>query len=86
MTDNTTDHRARMDWHGLVLDLNASCARRLVSLRTAANQMGIPVGALCRFRQGGKLSADSVARLVAWMYPRHVPAWIIQETKGEEGA
>jgi hypothetical protein len=78
-TTATTDRRARVDWYLLGMELDAACARRLVSLRKAAHQMRVPVSGLSNLRHGGKLSADAVARLVAWLYPRSVPAWITHE-------
>jgi hypothetical protein len=72
----TTDPPSGVDWHQLRVDLDAACTRRLLSLRQAAQQIGMPVSGLSSFRHDGKLSADNVARLAAWLYPRNVPWWI----------
>lgn len=85
--DTTTDRRPRVDWHQLGVELNSACVRRDVSLRTAATQMGLPVSTVSRFRRGDKrLSADSFARLMAWLYPQSVPWWVTsgRETEDEE--
>jgi hypothetical protein len=82
MDTTTTDRRPRVDWHQLGIELESACVRRGVSLRKAATQMGVPVSGLTRLRQGAKrLSADSLARLMAWLYPRNVPWWV---TTGRE--
>lgn len=76
--DDTPRHPARVDWFRLGVDLDDACARRNLSLRAAGREIGLPVSALSKLRRGGKLSADSVARLAVWLYP-HVtpPAWIV---------
>ncbi len=79
-----TTHRAHVDWQRLGEDLDAVCARRLISIRRAAAEIGIPSSGLTKLRHGGKLSADGVARLVAWLYPHARPHWIIPATGDQE--
>ncbi len=85
MANTTTDRQVQVDWEGLANDVGVTCARRLVSLRTAAEQMGIPVSGLSKLTHGnGKLSADALARLVVWLYPRAaLPWWITSKDEGE---
>lgn len=72
----TTDRRACVNWHRLATDLEMKRARHHLSVRAAAEQIGIPSSAVVKLRHGGKLSADSVARVVTWLYPHEVPTWI----------
>lgn len=81
MTDRTTEYRVRVDWQRLAVELDTARRRRLMSLRAVAREMSIPHSALHKLLHGGKLSADSVARLVVWLYPRNVPAWILGEDR-----
>ena len=76
MTD-TRDNRVRVDWQRLAADLDATCRRRHISLRTAAREIDVPSSGLTEMRAGrARLSADAVARLTAWLYPRNVPWWV----------
>lgn len=87
MTQAKPDRRMRADWANLGIALEAVRARRGLSLRKAATEMGVPVSGLAKLRRGdGKLSADAVARLLAWLYPRSVPWWVTDgsETNPEE--
>lgn len=71
----------RADWENLGAALETTRARRGLSLRKAATQIGVPVSGLTKLRKGGgALSADAVARLLAWLYPRNVPWWITDGT------
>lgn len=67
----------RVDWFKLGVDFDAACLERGLSLRAAAREMGLPASGLSKLRHGGRLSADAVARLVVWLWPRDaVPPWI----------
>lgn len=84
MHTTTSDRRPAVDWSQLGIELDSACAKRLVSLRTAADQMGLQVSTLSRFRHGKGLAADSLARLMAWLYPRSVPWWITTGREDEQ--
>lgn len=76
---SATDQRACVDWAGLAADLEKARARQRLTLRKVADQIGMPHSAVAKLLHGGKLSADSVARVVTWLYPHEVPAWIVAE-------
>jgi transcriptional regulator with XRE-family HTH domain len=85
MTQAKHDGRWRTDWNNLCIALETTRARRGLSLRKVAAEMGVPVTGLSKLRRGdGALSADAVARLLAWLYPRSVPWWITDGTNDSE--
>jgi transcriptional regulator with XRE-family HTH domain len=63
-------------WPQLAAHVEAVRSARGLSMREVARQTGLSASGLTKLRQGGKLSADSVASLVAWMNPASMPSWI----------
>jgi DNA-binding Xre family transcriptional regulator len=43
-----------------------------------ADELGIANSTLSRLRTGNSLSADNLANILAWLYPRQIPAWVCQ--------
>jgi hypothetical protein len=86
MSQPQAGYRPQVDWPQLVFELDAKCSQRLVSLRTAAKEMHVPVSVLSGFRRYGKgLSANSLARLMVWLYPAAgVPWWVTTDHERED--
>lgn len=64
-----------VDWDRVADSLEMACHIRGVSLRDVAEEVGISPSGLTRLRQGKHLSADALASLVAWLFPKDVPFW-----------
>lgn len=71
-----------VDWVKLVEAFDMACEIRDVSQRDVAAAIGISGSGLTRLRQGGALSADALAALVAWLYPKRIPHWITPAETG----
>lgn len=78
--------RKQANWTALGIAFEATRARRGMSMRKAATEMRMPASTITKLRNGGTLSADGLARLLAWLYPRNVPWWVTSgtPTHGEE--
>lgn len=70
-----------VNWPKLAEAFDMACEIRGVSLREAGRQTGLSASGLTKLRQGGHLSADGVAALVAWLYPARIPSWITESTR-----
>ncbi len=70
----------RVDWDKIADSLEMACEIHDMSLRDVAEHIGIAPSGLTRLRQGKHLSADGLAALVAWMYPKRIPPWITEVT------
>lgn len=70
-----TAPRYVVDWDRIADSLEMACQIRGVSLREAADTVGVSPSALTRLRQGKHLSADGLASLTAWLFPKDVPFW-----------
>lgn len=76
-----TRYRACMshavDWPKLVEHISVAQRHRGLSDRAMAETLGLPAySTLSRLRHGQQVSADTLATLVAWLYPNEIPAWI----------
>lgn len=71
-----TDPKHAVDWDRIADSVEMACQIRGVSLRDISEAVGISPSGLTRLRQGKHLSADGLAALVAWLFPRDVPFWI----------
>jgi hypothetical protein len=65
-----------VNWAKLAADLDTACRTRLLSRRNAAREIGMASSGLSKLDHGHRLSADTLAALVAWLYPDAVPDWI----------
>jgi transcriptional regulator with XRE-family HTH domain len=83
----TDPSHARIDWPRLITTLDI--AQELhggLSDRDVAERVGIAPSGICRLRRGQALSADGLAKLIAWLYPASRPTWItVEPPKGERG-
>ncbi len=70
----------RVDWNKIADALDMACEIRDVTLRDVAEVIGIAPSGLTRLRQGKHLSADGLAALVAWLFPRSIPSWVKEDT------
>lgn len=68
-----------VDWPRLAEMLDLACEMRDMNLRQVAQESGVSASGLTRLRQGYHLSADALAALVAWLYPKRIPTWITEE-------
>lgn len=76
---------ARVDWPRLILALDlAQELRDGLSDHDAAEQIGIAPSGICRLRAGKALSADGLAKLLAWLYPASRPTWIAVDAAPRE--
>lgn len=64
-----------VDWDRITDALEMACQIRGLTLRDAAEAIGVPPSSLTRLRQGKHLSADALAALAAWLFPKDVPFW-----------
>lgn len=58
-----------VNWQQLAADVETARQARGLSLREVGRQTGVASSGLVKLRQGGKLSADTVASLAAWLNP-----------------
>ena len=72
----------RVDWAKIVDAVEMACDIRDVSLRDVAEEIGIAPSGLTRLRQGKHLSANGLAALVAWLFPKNIPVWITPAVEG----
>jgi transcriptional regulator with XRE-family HTH domain len=67
----------QVDWARVADVLEMACELRDVSLRDVAEEIGISPSGLTRLRQGKHLSADGLASLAAWLFPKNIPTWVV---------
>lgn len=68
---------ARVDWNKIADAVEMACEIRGMTLREVSDEIGISPSGLTRLRQGKHLSADGLAALVAWLFPKSIPVWIM---------
>lgn len=62
-----SENRIRINLRRLADELDAACRERGLSLRQAANELGLSPSTLTRIRQGRRPDADALAVLLAWL-------------------
>lgn len=66
----------QVNWPKLRDALEIACEMRNMSLADVAEEIGVSPSGLSRMRQGRGLTADNLAALIAWLYPKRVPHWV----------
>lgn len=74
-----------VDWPKLVEHISVAQRHRGLTDRAMAETLGLPAySTLSRLRHGRQVSADTLATLVAWLYPNEIPAWICEVPPRDE--